>query len=83
MSDVPKRIVAEVSKTYVMGEPVRPEPLAVLFEDVIGVNASRGYDLESWNFCQTYNQDQTQFVETIIAVFVRLQRHRSASVSKN
>lgn len=68
MSDA-HRIVAEVSKTWTNGHSSTTGLLSQRFEGVIEVNRQKGYELESWQFSQS--RDGTQFVETIIAVFVR------------
>lgn len=66
------RIVAEISKSWKVyrntGEVERNELLLCqLFEQVIEVNAGRGYVLESWNISQVMTP--SELVETIIAVF--------------
>lgn len=63
------RIVAEISKNWT-GEP--GEEVSLLsnrFEQVIKINAERGYVLESWKFFQLMAKP-TNMTETIIAVFV-------------
>jgi hypothetical protein len=66
----PYRIVAEVSKNWFRGDPPSAIFLSQKFEEVIEENRKRGYELESWQFCQT-NFHPDIIVETIIAVFVR------------
>lgn len=68
------RIVAEISKSWHVfnhtGEvDMKEKVLCQLFEDVIELNDSRGYTLESWNISQVMTP--TELVETIIAVFKR------------
>ena len=81
---IPKRIVAEITRNW-DGEEVdqkslnRP-PLSKQFEQVIDVNAQRGYSLESWRLTTTYTSERSSsvgriyvpagIVETIIAVFI-------------
>lgn len=69
-----KFIVAEISKSW-SGNFDENTPLSQLiqnkFEDVINVNYKRGYNLQGWQFSNTYNPDRLELNETIIAVFVR------------
>jgi hypothetical protein len=75
---IPKRIVAEVSKSWVnRGRgPGSPEGSSVLlsqkFENVIETNRERGYALESWEMTATGIAafDGASICETIVAVFV-------------
>jgi hypothetical protein len=66
----PYRIVAEISKIWLRGQSPDGAFLNQKFEDVIEQNRVRGYQLESWQFCQSHSGTE-QMVETIIAVFVR------------
>ncbi len=64
---LPERfIVAEVSKSWVMGIPVAGI-ISQQFESVINVNHERGYTLKDWKLGQVCNGDV--FTETIIAIF--------------
>lgn len=68
-----KFIVAEISKTwdgnFDENTPMSPL-LAQKFETVINNNFNRGYNLQGWQFSNTFNTDRLQLVETIIAVFI-------------
>lgn len=72
-------IVAEVSNTYLRGEPARPpeRSLCGRFEQVIEFNRARGYALHTFAMNQYLADGGEQFVETIIAVF----RHQPAPVA--
>lgn len=63
-----KFIVAEVSKTWVPGDPIA-ETLSQKFEYILNFNTKRGYKLTDWKLGQVCNGDV--FTETIIAIFER------------
>ncbi len=82
MADAKPFIVAEVSKTWINGEPADPRTplLCQSFESVIDTNRGRGYRLHSFQFHQAitstrhvdpsaWSTGDDQLVETIIAVF--------------
>lgn len=75
-------IVAEISKSWINGEPADPSRplLCRQFEIVIAVNLERGYRLHSFQLSQCMtasptlrheHYDTDQLIETIIAVFER------------
>jgi hypothetical protein len=69
-SKIRKRIVAEITKSWMAGHGGDQNPLlAQQFEKVIAAHARRGFDPESWrmNSVLVFNGVMT---ETIIAVFV-------------
>ena len=68
---IKKRIVAEVSKTWWTG-CTEGGLLAEKFEEVIQVNAERGYTLESWRMTSVSNETKNNLIETIVAVFVEV-----------
>lgn len=61
-------IVAEVSKNWnSSGSEV---PISKSFEDVININAARGYKLVDWKFTSVCTGgDRDNILETIIAIF--------------
>lgn len=67
---IPKRVVAEISKTW---PTENSELLSHMFEDVISKNRDRGYALESWQLSRVFgvSSGTAQINETIIAVFVK------------
>lgn len=66
-------IVAELSKTWIDGQSANPLTISELFEDVININAKRGYVLRSFQLDRII-VNPTQMNETIIAVFERQQQ---------
>lgn len=71
MPQIPRRIVAEISKGWIDGDELAPTPiLSESFERVIMVNAERGFELESWRLDRIFHQDTKHLNETIVAVFV-------------
>lgn len=70
----PYRIVAEVSRNPRHGD--NDASLSQRFQEVIDVNADRGYELESWQFehsmCAQGPVAQV-LIETIVAVFRRIE----------
>jgi len=79
-SQIPDRIVAEVSKNWFQDEKDSPgnygRLLCKQFEQVIDVNRNRGYALESWQLATAVTpatpKQGTAINETIIAVFVKV-----------
>lgn len=73
----PERIVAEVTRNWVMGEARTEKPLiSESFEMIVRVNAERGYVLESWKMNSTAFSEvaktgvqRPMLCETIVAVF--------------
>ena len=64
-------IVAEISKNWWDGEPVKPTGLlAQQFEHVIAVSLEQGYRLHSFQLYRMMTADD-ELNETIIAVFER------------
>ena len=66
-------IVAEVNEKNwpEEGQPYQGMLLSQLFEDVINVNAARGYLLHSFQLCRVFGPREGLISETIIAVFQR------------
>lgn len=80
-----KFLVAEVSKTWVDGEPMPDGPvdcIAARLEDVVNHHSQDGYDLVDWRLATTFGTvplpeqvfgkgagSKTQLVETIVAIF--------------
>ena len=56
MPEIPRRIVDEVSKTWIQRAETTPKTLSERFERVIAVNADRGFELESWKLDRVYNE---------------------------
>lgn len=69
--NVPKQIVAEVSKTWVAETPPDSETIGDKFELVIQHNRKRGYELLSWHFVsfQTSCDGIDGIHESMVAVF--------------
>jgi hypothetical protein len=68
-----RRIVGEVSVNWRSHTATVQLLLSQRFEQMIGVNATRGFELESWKLSRTSHPDQegdTVINETIVAVFV-------------
>ncbi len=70
----PERIVAEISRNWRRGDNDESDMLlSQRFELVIGVNADRGYKLESWQFQSSllngHGPGFEVLIETIVAVF--------------
>jgi hypothetical protein len=73
-------IVAEISKSYINGEPVSSlAPLAQLFEQVIAVNRGRGYRLAHYALNRMMTRPD-ELNETIIAVFERIDHANDEAV---
>lgn len=75
MPQIPRRIVAEISKGWRVTEGDMEELSATpltseSFERVIAVNAERGFELESWRLDRIYMEARDELNETIVAVFV-------------
>lgn len=64
----PRYIVAEVTKTWTRGDAVRGL-ISQRFEEVVNVNASRGYHLYHFSHSTIITPDGAMQQETIIAVF--------------
>ena len=65
-------IVAEISKSWIDGDPCSHGTIGTLFENVVEANRQRGYTLGSWEFSQvvsTGREGQLCLTEGILAVF--------------
>lgn len=71
--DANPTIVGEVSRTW-DGKTVDPFAIGQKFEEMIRVNAARGYALKDWRMVAcSYTDDagQPMITETIVAVFAK------------
>lgn len=77
----PQTIVAEISKSYVNGQPVSSsEPIAQLFERVIATNQQRGYRLVHYALHRMMTRPD-ELNETIIATFNRIDANADEAVA--
>ena len=72
--NIPQRIVAEVSKTWVVKDRLQMEASEVRtisfeFETICETNRKRGYDLEDWWMSSVLSADGSLLIETIVAIF--------------
>jgi len=68
-------IVAEISKTWVRGNPLTPlPPICQSFEHVLNVNHKRGYRLVSFTL-HRLQVTSDELNETIVAVFEKEEPH--------
>jgi hypothetical protein len=70
MGDLPRFIVAEISRNWIEGASLRPGTLASDFEHVLTHNLERGYTLVSFQLHRVVVR-AGEMNETIIAVFQR------------
>lgn len=71
MSDDERFIVAEISKTWVRGQPISTVPvISQALEEITNRNYGRGYKLHSFTL-HRINVNKDEMNETIIAVFER------------